>query len=176
RRILETSGGPIAFDHLVIGTGSAPVLPAGWREFAGVTALRTLDDARTIRAAARTSARVTVVGGGFVGCEVASSLRGLGTEVTLVEATHSLMSRVLDPRLGDPIARLHREAGVDVRCGVPVARLRGGARVEAVELADDTTIATDLVVVGLGTRPATGWLESSGIRVADGVQADATLR
>ena len=173
---LDTSGGPVGFDRLVIATGAVPVLPPDWAGLAGVTALRTLDDARAIRVALDRTPRVVVVGGGFIGCEVAASLRQLGTEVRIIEAAPTLMARVLDPQTSAPIVRLHESAGISVRCGTPVARLIGSGAVEAVELADGTRVEADLVVVGLGARPATGWLASSGIPVKDGVRADATLR
>ncbi|MDQ3402582.1 MAG: FAD-dependent oxidoreductase [Actinomycetota bacterium] len=175
-KILDTSGGPVGFDRLVIATGAAPVLPADWAGLTGVTALRTLDDARTILAALDRGPRVVVVGGGFIGCEVAASMRRRGAKVTIVEAAPTLMARVLDPRTSAPITRLHESADISVRCGTPVSRLVGSGAVEAVELADGTRVEADLVVVGLGARPVTGWLASSGIPIENGVRADATLR
>ncbi|WP_413810748.1 NAD(P)/FAD-dependent oxidoreductase [Streptomyces sp. OE57] len=174
-KILDTSGGALSFDGLVIATGAVPVLPEPWATLEGVTALRTLDDARTIRAALGGKPSVVVIGGGFIGCEIAASVRQESAEVTIVEAAPTLMSRVLDPRTSAPIARLHKNSGVSVRCGTRVAGLSGSGRVEAVELGDGTRIEADLVVVGLGARPATGWLASSGIELQDGVCADATL-
>lgn len=176
KKLLDTSSGVLDFDTLVIATGATPVLPESWAGLDGVIALRTLDDARAIRAALRGSPRIVVVGGGFIGCEIAASIRQLGGDVTIVEAAPTLLARVLEPRLSAPIARLHKRNGVAVRCGTPVAALRGAGRVEAVELGDGSRLEADLVVVGLGARPATGWLASSGIDVRDGVCADATLR
>jgi 3-phenylpropionate/trans-cinnamate dioxygenase ferredoxin reductase component len=175
-KLLDTSSGVLDFDALVIATGATPVLPESWAGLDGVIALRTLDDARAILAALRGSPRIVVVGGGFIGCEIAASIRQLGGAVTIVEAAPTLLARVLEPRLSAPIARLHVSNGVAVRCGTPVAALRGAGRVEAVELGDGSRLEADLVVVGLGARPATGWLASSGIDVRDGVCADATLR
>jgi NADPH-dependent 2,4-dienoyl-CoA reductase/sulfur reductase-like enzyme len=190
-QLLRTTGADLRFDALVIATGSVPVLPRRWAGLAGVTTLRTLDDARTIRAALAGAPRVVVVGGGFIGCEIAAAARTLGADVTVVDAAPSLMSRVLDPRLSAPVEEAHRSAGVTVRCGTPVSNLVGGDlvggdlvggdlvggdRVEAVELADGTRIGADLVVVGLGARPATGWLTPCGLGDRDGVRADATLR
>jgi 3-phenylpropionate/trans-cinnamate dioxygenase ferredoxin reductase subunit len=177
-RAVVTDRETIGFDALVIATGAVPVIPRGWTELAGVTALRTLDDARAIRAALRGgSPRVVVVGGGFIGCEIAASVQSLGAaEVTIIEAGPGLLTRVLHPLLAEPIARLHQAHGVSIRCGTPVASLLGSGRVEAVELADGSRINADLVVVGLGARPAVQWLASSGLPVKDGVRADATLR
>ena len=177
-RVVITDRDPVGFDALVIATGAVPVVPQGWAELDGVTAIRTLDDARAIRAALRAgSPRIVVVGGGFIGCEIAASVRSLGAaDVTIVEAAPTLMARALHSQAAAPIARLHRNQGVTVRCGTPVAGLLGAGRVEAVQLGDGSRIDADLVVAGLGARPAVGWLASSGLTVQDGVLADATLR
>ncbi|MFK0111994.1 NAD(P)/FAD-dependent oxidoreductase [Streptomyces sp. NPDC091217] len=177
-RAVDTDCGAVGFDALVIATGGGPIIPPGWVDLEGVTALRTLDDARMIQRALQAGTpRAVVVGGGFIGCEIAASLRSLGAgEVTIVEAAPSLLSRALDPSVAERVAQLHRDRDVDVRCGTGVARMLGHGRVEAVELTDGARIDADLVVVGLGARPATSWLENSGLTIRDGVCADATLR
>lgn len=174
-KIVDTDAGILDFDSLVIATGAVPILPESWAGFGGVTALRTLDDARMIRTALDDSPRVVVVGGGFIGCEIAASIRGLGGEVTLVEAAPSLMARALDPQAAEPISRLHQNSGISVRCGTAVAQLRGDGRVEEVELTDGTRIPADLVVVGLGAKPATDWISATGLDIRDGICTDATL-
>ena len=185
----DPGGEALAFDGLVIATGCAARRLPGTDGIAGVHVLRTLADCTALRAALGQGARrVVVVGGGFIGAEVAATCRGLGLEVTLVEALPVPLGRVLRDEIGAVLADLHREHGVDVRLGVGVDGLdtaphgpspRGGhadagEHVRAVRLADGTTIDADLVVVGIGVVPATGWLEGSGVRLDNGVVCDET--
>src|ERR1700739_1905861 len=97
------------------------------------------------------------VGAGFIGCEVAASLRGLGVEVVVVEPQPEPLASVLGEQIGALVARLHRAEGVDVRTGVGVDSVAGHERVQTVVLTDGTELETDLVVVGIGSRPATDW-------------------
>ena len=176
RRVLVGGAAPLPYTDLVIATGSAPRRMPPLDGFPGVHDLRTLDDALALRDALGGGPRVAVVGGGFIGAEVAAGARARGLAVTIIEAAPRMASRVLPPAAGDRLERLHREHGVRVRCGVGVAGVRGGSRIESVELADGTAIAADVVVVGIGTLPATGWLAGSGLTLDDGVLCDAYLR
>ncbi|MCB5907768.1 NAD(P)/FAD-dependent oxidoreductase [Streptomyces pinistramenti] len=176
RSVRIAGAAPLVTDGLVIATGATPrQLPGPAR--AGVHTLRTLDDAQALRAdLARGPARVVVIGGGFIGAEVASSCAALGHEVTVVEAA----PLPLVPQLGDAMARicaaLHAEHGVTLLTGTGVAGLCAeGAtdRVTAVDLADGSRLPADVVVVGIGVRPRTDWLEGSGLPLDDGVCCDA---
>lgn len=183
---LDTAAGRLAvgdravpFDALVIATGAAPYELDGQDRLAGVTALRTLDDAEMVRAAIRDGARVVVVGAGFIGSEVASSARHHGNAVTIVEAAEVPLVRAVGPEMGRALVDLHRRHGTDIRTGVGVRELVGDHRVEAVVLDDGTRLDADLVVVGIGVRPATDWLKGSGVRLHPrdgGVVCDASLR
>jgi NADPH-dependent 2,4-dienoyl-CoA reductase/sulfur reductase-like enzyme len=176
RRVLAlANGASLAFDGLVVATGAAPV-QIGSRRLRGLHTLRTLDDARSIRASLAAGARCVVVGGGFIGAEVAAAAATLGVPVTMVEALPAPMSRVLGRTIGDLCAQMHSEHGVDVRCGSLVADVLGDEAVSGVALADGTVLEADLVVVGVGVRPSTGWLESSGLEVANGVVCDSRCR
>jgi 3-phenylpropionate/trans-cinnamate dioxygenase ferredoxin reductase subunit len=117
---------------------------------------------------------VIVVGAGFIGCEVASTARGLGLDVSVVEPLPAPCIRGLGEAMGGFVADLHRQHGVDLRLGAVVEGVEGGEHVERVLLADGSTIRTDLVVVGIGVSPVTGWLEGSGLTIDDGVVCDAT--
>lgn len=173
RRVELDRGAPLDFDGLVVATGATPrTLPGP--SLAGVHTLRTLDDAVAIRSELERSPRVAVVGAGFIGGEVAASCRALGLAVTLVEALAVPLSNALGEELGGVCAALHRDRGVDLRCGVGVERLEGGERVERLRLSDGSRVAADLVVVGIGVRPETGWLEGSGLALDDGVLCDET--
>ena len=174
RRVAISNGESIAYDGLVIATGAAARPLPGAPALPGLFTLRTLDDALALRAALEQSPRVVVVGAGFIGAEVAATCRRRGLDVTLVEPLASPMARVLAPEIGAVCAGAHRDQGVDLRLGVGVAAVLGGERVERVKLSDGSEIPADVVVVGIGAIPATGWLESSGLELGDGVICDAT--
>lgn len=165
RTITLTDGAVLGYEQLVIATGLAPRRITAWPELAGVHVLRSLDDALALRAHAATAGRAVVVGAGFIGCEVTAALRRRGLDVVLVEPQSAPLESVLGTRVGALVARLHRRAGVDVRTGVGVAALHGAAAVSEVTLTDGTALPADLVVVGIGSRPVTGWLTGSGIEV-----------
>ena len=116
--------------------------------------------------------QAVVVGAGFIGCEVAASLRGMGVNVVLVEPQPTPLASVLGEQIGALVTRLHQAEGVDVRCGVGVDEVRGTDHVEKVVLSDGTELDADLVVVGIGSKPATEWLEGSGIELDNGVVCD----
>jgi 3-phenylpropionate/trans-cinnamate dioxygenase ferredoxin reductase subunit len=176
RLVRLASGEPVSFGALVIATGSLPRrLPAldGWP---GVHVLRTLDDALAIRAALAAGARVAVIGGGFIGAEVAWSARALGLDVAIIDPVPALMARGLGPALGTVLATRHADHGVTLRLGRSVARAEGAGRVERLVLDDGSSLDADIVVVGIGVDPALGWLASSGLPVDGGMCCDASLR
>ncbi|MDT7743529.1 MAG: hypothetical protein QOE59_2607 [Actinomycetota bacterium] len=167
----------IAYDGLVIATGAhARTLP-GTEHLAGVHTVRSLDDAIALRAALRAehARRVTVVGAGFIGSEVASVARGLDLDVTVVEAMDTPLVRAVGERMGAALTRLHEKHDTHVRTGVSVEEVVGEGHVREVRLSDGTSLETDVLVVGVGASPTTGWLEGSGLELDNGVVADATL-
>ena len=175
RRLALADGRTIPFDGLVIATGAAPRHLPGSGGLAGVHVLRTLDDCVAIKADLDAApGRVVVVGAGFIGSEVAATCRQQGHEVTVVEALPVPMERILGTDLGSLTADLHRDHGVRVRLGVGVEALEGGDRVERVRLADGSVVDADVVVVGIGVAPSTGWLEGSGLALDNGVVCDET--
>lgn len=174
RLLTLDDGEELPFDGLVVATGAAPRRLPGTEELDGVHVLRTLDDALALRTVLGQSPRVTIVGAGFIGAEVAATCRSQGAEVTMVEALPAPLERGLGREMGMVVADLHRQHGVDVRLGVGVTGLEGGGRVESVRLADGSSIETDVLVVGIGVGPVTGWLEGSGLVLDDGVVCDDT--
>jgi NADPH-dependent 2,4-dienoyl-CoA reductase/sulfur reductase-like enzyme len=138
--------------------------------------LRTLADGKALRSELDRSPRVAVIGAGFIGMEVAATCRGRGLSVTVIEALAAPLERGLGATLGRYVGEIHCDQGVDLRLGARVTRFLGGKRVEALELADGTRVPADVVVVGIGAAPATGWLEGSGLELRDGVVCDATCR
>lgn len=166
-REVELEGGTrVPFDHLLIATGAtARALTCEGATLQGVHLLRTLADARAIRAEVTSKRRVVVVGAGVIGAEVAASCRDEGLEVVMLEAAERPLLRAFGPYVGDFYASEHRARGVDLRCGTSVAALRGHGRVEEVVTSSGEHIACDFVVVGIGVAPETRWLEGSGIRI-----------
>jgi NADPH-dependent 2,4-dienoyl-CoA reductase/sulfur reductase-like enzyme len=173
---LDGNTEPLRYTGLVIATGATPRTLPGAAELRGVHALRSLDDARQIRAALDTGARTVVIGAGFIGSEIASSARQRGSSVTVVEAMATPLARPVGEQMGVVLASLHERHGTSLRCGVGVEALEGTDAVEAVRLADGSRIEADLVIVGVGVTPNTGWLAGSGLELGNGVECDDTLR
>jgi len=174
RVVLLADGERLAYDACVLATGAVPRTLPETPPLPGIHVLRTLDDCLALRAELDHAPRVAVVGAGFIGAEVAATCRGRGLDVSVLEALPSPMVRGLGPTLGDALGRLHVDHGVDLRLGVGVAGFEGYERVEGVVLGDGTVVAADVVLVGIGVRPATDWLEESGLTIEDGVVCDAT--
>jgi NADPH-dependent 2,4-dienoyl-CoA reductase/sulfur reductase-like enzyme len=168
RSVTLADGTVLGYDELVIATGLVPKRIPSLPDLAGIRVLRSLDDALALRHHATSARRAVIIGAGFIGCEVAASLRKLGVDVVLVEPQPAPLASVLGEQVGQLVARLHRAEGVDLRTGVGVAGVRGDAgAVTAVELSDGTVVDADLVVIGIGSRPATDWLAGSGVDLAD---------
>jgi NADPH-dependent 2,4-dienoyl-CoA reductase/sulfur reductase-like enzyme len=117
-------------------------------------------------------ARLVVIGAGFIGAEVASTASTLGLDVTVLEAAPTPLAGPLGAQLGQVLAGLHRRAGVTLRTGVAPVGFEGTQRVSAVRLADGTSLAADVVVVGVGAAPNVEWLEDSPLTLANGVACD----
>jgi len=178
RREVALDGGErLAFDGLVVATGSRPRPWPGGPTPPGVLTLRTLDDALALRRALVSGPRrVLVVGAGFIGSEVASSCAALGVPVTLVELDDAPLGSLLGPQVGGFVAGLHRERGVDLRTGVTVRRFAGRHGLRAAELTDGTTVGADVAVLALGAVPDVGWLAGSGLVLDRGVLCRPDLR
>ncbi|OBG22277.1 NAD(P)/FAD-dependent oxidoreductase [Mycobacterium sp. 852002-51057_SCH5723018] len=169
-------GTVLGYDELVIATGLVPRRIPAFPDLEGIRVLRSFDESMALREHASACQRAVVIGAGFIGCEVAASLRSLGVDVVLVEPQPTPLAAVLGERIGELVARLHRDEGVDVRLGVGVAEVRGEGHVDTVVLGDGTELAADVVVVGIGSHPATGWLQGSGVEVDNGVICDEAGR
>ncbi|GAB7065472.1 NAD(P)/FAD-dependent oxidoreductase [Streptomyces mexicanus] len=174
RSVTLSGGRRMRTDGVVIATGARPRTLPGTDGLAGVHTLRTLDDAQALRAELLDGLpRVVVIGAGFIGAEVASTANRLGLHVTVVEALDVPLERQLGREMGLVCSSLHTDHGVRLLTGTGVAGLTGTARVTGVRLADGRELPADIVVVGVGVRPATDWLAGSGVPVEDGVVCDA---
>ena len=164
----------LSFDGLVIASGAQPREWPGGPTPDGVLLLRTVEDCLAIRERLGSRPRVAVVGGGFIGAEVAATCRLMGLDVVLIEKAAGPLVQALGDELAPCWTRLHREHGVDLRLGVGVDGFVGNGRVEGVRLTDGSKLPADVVVIGLGVTPATDWLADSGLCVDGGVVCDAT--
>ncbi|MBZ6194841.1 FAD-dependent oxidoreductase [Streptomyces olivaceus] len=165
-------GRTVSTDGVVVATGASARTLGGDR-LAGVHTLRTLDDARALRAELTGGERrVVVVGGGFVGAETASSCAALGHTVTVVEAATLPLVPHLGPDMAAVCAALHRRNGTALMTGASVAALHGTTAVTAVELTDGRVLPADVAVVGIGAAPNTAWLAGSPLALNDGVLCD----
>jgi 3-phenylpropionate/trans-cinnamate dioxygenase ferredoxin reductase subunit len=177
RQVELADGQRIDYDALLLATGSTPRpldVPGAYLD--GVLQLRTLADSDRIAAALVNGAHVVVVGGGWIGLEIAAAARQRGAAVTVVERSDLPLLRVLGPDIAPVFADLHRDNGVTFRHGAAVREFRGDGRVSSVLLHDGTELPADAVVVGIGVHPNVGLAEMAGLAVDNGVVVDQTLR
>ena len=177
KTIAVAGGDPVRYDSLLIATGSRNRrFPIPGIDLEGVLDLRTLGDAARIRAEMLPGRRVVMAGMGFIGSEVAASLRQRGLEVHVVAGGKAPLDRVLGEDVGRVIEGIHRDHGVEMTFGDQVTGFEGNGRVAAVTTANGKRLDCDFVVLGLGVEPVTGFLEGSGIDVDDGVLVDEHCR
>ncbi|MFW0754859.1 NAD(P)/FAD-dependent oxidoreductase [Pseudomonas sp. H11T01] len=176
-RLQLADGSWLQYARLLLATGGrARLLPSVPEHLLNVLYLRTHDEALALRASLRPDARLVIIGGGFIGLEVAATARALGCTVTLLEAGPRLAGRVLPERLSSVLLELHRSQGVDVRLNVAIEAVQGSTRVKAVQLVDGQLLPCDLVVVGIGMQPNIELATAAGLEVGQGIRVDAQLR
>ncbi|HEV7371689.1 NAD(P)/FAD-dependent oxidoreductase [Arenibaculum sp.] len=174
RVVTMADGRHLRYDRLALALGARPrPLPVPGAGLDGVLALRTLADAERLRAVAAQAGEVVVVGGGFIGLEVASALVGPGRAVTVVEAQDRLLARALPPAVSEFLAGVHRARGVRLALRTGVRSIDGtGGRVRSVTLDDGRTLGADLVVVGIGAVPNAEIAQACGLPCDDGILVD----
>jgi 3-phenylpropionate/trans-cinnamate dioxygenase ferredoxin reductase subunit len=161
---------------LVLATGAQPNrLGLPGEDLDGVFYLRTVDDSERLRAAISRAESMVVIGGGFIGAEVAASATQMDTRVTLLERSDTLWTRAVGPEMGRFFEAFQRDRGVHVRTGTSAERIEGGDQVEAVVLPDGSRLHADLVVIGVGVHPDTDLAERAGLPVDNGVLVDQQL-
>jgi 3-phenylpropionate/trans-cinnamate dioxygenase ferredoxin reductase subunit len=174
RQVRLADGARLPFGKLLITTGSRPRQLAG---ATGVHYLRTLDDSDRIKEILATGSHLAVIGGGWIGLEIAAAGRQAGLQVTVVESLELPLLRVLGREMGQVFADLHRSAGVDLRLGVRIEEIIStGSTATGVRLADGTRIGADAVVAGIGATPRTELAEQAGLEIGDGIVTSAALR
>lgn len=166
-------GSLLPYDALVVATGVRPRRLPGCDGVSGVHVLRTVEDALALKERLRPDRRLVIVGGGFIGAEVAATARALGVTVTLLEAGTVPMGQAVGDDTGRFLTRIHLAHGVDVRAGTSVHGIQSSAgRVTGVLLSDGSVLPADDVLVAIGSLPNTEWLDGSGLALQDGLVCD----
>ena len=173
-----TAGGSTqGYDKLLLATGARPRrLAMADDSGAPVAYLRTVEDSDLIRSRLSVGRRLVIVGGGWIGLEVAAAAHRAGAHVTILEALDLPLVRVLGPEVARTFAALHQAHGVDLRVNTEVSAIEGNGGLAIVTLADGSSIEADLLVVGIGVAPDTTLAEAAGLRTDNGIVVDEQLR
>jgi 3-phenylpropionate/trans-cinnamate dioxygenase ferredoxin reductase subunit len=167
------AGGRVDYETLFLSTGTrARDLPLPGARLDGVFSLRKIDDVRALRGPMDAAKHIVIVGGGYIGLEVAAVARSEGREVTVLEAEDRVMKRVTSPVISEFMQNFHRSRGVDVRVGARLAAIEGGAKVSQVKLSDGAELPADLVLLAVGARPNDDLAAAAGLPCEDGVVVD----
>ncbi|MEV4747979.1 FAD-dependent oxidoreductase [Streptosporangium sp. NPDC049248] len=177
REVRTASGRVLRAQTVILATGLVSHRLPGQDDLAGVHVLRTLDDALALRRSLTAVNRLVVIGEGVLGAEIAATACGMGLDVTLAGLGRAVMADQLGGLVGATLTSLHARRGVRLRLGVAAEALTGAdGRVTGVRLASGESLPADAVVVAIGSRPATDWLDGSGLAIGDGVECDSRCR
>jgi 3-phenylpropionate/trans-cinnamate dioxygenase ferredoxin reductase subunit len=177
RRVALADGRTLPYDKLLLATGAVPrklALPGA--DSARCAYLRTHDDALRIRDALKAGRHIAILGGGFIGLEIAASARKRGASVTVIEALPRVLTRGVPEAVAQAVDARHRREGVTLACGKAVLALRETASGIEIALADGGSVAADLLVIGIGAVPATDLAHKAGLAIENGIAVDAQLR
>jgi 3-phenylpropionate/trans-cinnamate dioxygenase ferredoxin reductase subunit len=177
RRVTLSDGRSLPYDKLLLATGAVPrklTLPGA--DSARCVYLRTHDDALRIRGALKGGSRVAILGGGFIGLEIAASARKRGADVTVIEALPRILTRGVPEVIAEIVDARHRREGVTLACGKAVLALRETPSGIEIGLTDGGTVAADLLVIGIGAVPVTDLAQKAGLAIENGIAVDAQLR
>lgn len=175
REVTVADGSVVHYDVLIIATG-ASARPSPWQPESGVYQLRSLEDSRALAARLRLGEPLVVVGGGFIGTEIAAAAVGFGCDVTVIDPVPEPMTRIVGPEIARVLVQLHERHGAQTRFGKGVTGITGAEGALTVHLDDGTTVDTGAAVVGIGSIANTAWLEGSGLTLDNGVVTDGHLR
>ncbi|TIT24516.1 MAG: NAD(P)/FAD-dependent oxidoreductase [Mesorhizobium sp.] len=178
RRLEISGGGVLPFDRLVLATGARPrLLPLPGSELSGVVSLRSLGDARLIRELSAQSEEVVILGGGFIGLEIAATLTAASRKVAVVEAVDRLLGRAVAPVIAGHVRQRLEATGVRVLTGTTIERLEGeNGRVSAAITSSGERLPAQMVVIGIGVVPNVELAEATGIAIANGIRVDQQMR
>ena len=176
RFVRMSTGEDIPYDKLLLATGAEPRRLPMAEGLGSCVYLRTFDDALAIRSHLTRGVRVAVIGGGFIGLELAASARRLGCPVTVIESLPRILARAVPAEIAEIIHAEHAAHGVEIRTGAGLVAMEDGAGGLRIELADGTSIEADLCIIGIGAVPHIGLAEEAGLSVDNGIAVDAELR
>ena len=176
RTLTLADGSSMSADAIVLATGGRPRRLSGIADSPHIHHLRTVDDAERLRTTLGAGSRIAVVGGGFIGLEIAATATGLGAQVTVVEQEQTILERRLGPQMARYCADLHRSNGVRFHCGVGVSDVDAGADGVRLTLTDGTVLDVDDVIVGVGIEPNVELAVDAGLAVGNGILVDAVGR
>jgi 3-phenylpropionate/trans-cinnamate dioxygenase ferredoxin reductase subunit len=178
RRLNVAGGGTLAFDRLILATGSRPrLLKLDGTDLAGVVSLRSIADARLIRELSARTEDVVILGGGFIGLEIAATLRAAGRNVTVVEAVDRLLGRAVAPVIATHVRQRLEAIGVRILTGTTVARLEGeNGHVSAAITSGGERLPAQMVIIGIGVVPNVELAEAAGIAIANGIRVDQHMQ
>ena len=172
-RQVAVADGHIDYATLVLAAGTrARDLPLPGTRLDGVFSLRKINDVRALRGPMDAARQIVIVGGGYIGLEVAAVARSEGRGVTVLEAEERVMKRVTSPVISEFMQDFHRNRGVDIRLGARLAAIEGGAKVSHVKLSDGSELPADLVLLAVGAKPNDDLAAAAGLACADGVVVD----
>ena len=177
KRLTIVGGDDLSYDKLLLATGAVPRrLMRDGENLAHIAYLRTLDDAAHIRGRLAPGMRLTVIGGGFIGLELAASASSLGAKVTVIEVLPRLLSRGVPAEIANIIADRHKQAGVEIITGIAIDAIVPGPDGARVTLADGRIVEADILVAGIGAIPVTDLAAAAGLEIANGIAVDLQLR
>ena len=177
RKVELSTGAPVSYDRLLIATGARArriALPGA--DLQGVYALRGIDEAEQLRAALKPDARLVIIGGGYIGLEVAAKARQLGAAVTVVESQPRVLARCVATPISEFLTARHRAEGVEIVTGAGVDAIEGAGRAEAVRLADGRRLDADAVLIAVGAVPNQELAAEAGMSATNGILVDASTR
>ncbi|MCA1404105.1 FAD-dependent oxidoreductase [Ensifer sp. IC3342] len=170
-------GRSIKYDRLLLATGARPrAFPGASENSERIRVLRTHADALAIRRALAPGRKIAIIGGGFIGLELAATARKLGAEVTLVEGLPRPLTRGVPEEIATVVAERHRHEGVEIICSAKIAAIEDDGREARVHFAEGGSLSADLVIVGIGAMPNTELAEAAGLAIDNGIAVDETLR
>jgi 3-phenylpropionate/trans-cinnamate dioxygenase ferredoxin reductase subunit len=170
KSILLSNGDTVEYDKLLISTGTvARQIPLEGADLKGVFTLRTIDDVRHLSAAITPDMKVGIIGAGYIGLEVAASLRGRGNEVTIIEAAPRVLARVMPEEMSAYFQSLHESHGVKFYIGAGTKAIQGDGKVEKIILDDGTKVPCDIVLLSVGATPVVGIAEAAGLEIDNGI-------
>ncbi len=177
RNVKLSDGSRLSYDKLLLATGaSARSFPGTSENSARIRSLRTHRDAMTLRRVLKPGSHIVIVGGGFIGLEVAATARQLGAEVTVIEGLERVLKRGVPTEIADLVTARHRSEGVVIRCGVSIEAITERDNKASVQLTAGEIVEADLVVVGIGAQPNVDLAAKAGLAVDNGIAVDSHLR